>query len=772
MRTPHISRLAAVALGSAALVLPLTAVAPVHAAPADQPAPKAAKAKTTKTVVPTLEARAQLSADYIAKGPESGAKVTEKNGRKGPFPGQVIPGFSAMAEIGDGSFWGLPDNGFGSKANSDDFLLRVYKVKPQWETADGGKGEIKVQKFVQLRDPNHLAGFPIVNEHTKKRLLTGADFDVESLVVNKDGSFWIGEEFGPFLLHFSADGVLLRKPVPMPVPGKASAAGVELVKSASNPHLAKGEEANLRNSKGFEALAASQNGRFLYPILEGYLNGDDKRTRIISQFDTRTNRYTGRTWKYQADTDDNLVGDAFMTDGKKMLIVERDDFWGAESVTKRVYEINLNKVEKDGFLRKELVVDLLKIDNPDGIGMETFPGHGVVKTFTFPFQSVETVVRLKDGRLLIANDNNYPGNDARKPGTPDDTEMVILDLAKKKVEASDPNHIVFAHRGASGYRPEHTLAAYEVAINQCADYIEPDLVSTKDGVLVDRHENEISGTTDVADRPEFADRKATKTIDGSEITGWFTEDFTLAELRTLRAKERLGELRPGSAEFDGLYQVPTFDEVVDLARRSKTCDGKPVGVIPEIKHGSYFDSIGLSQEEGTVKVLEANGYGKKNSPVVIQSFEVGNLQQLNQMTKVQLVQLMDCSGAPADFVASGNTTTYKDMLTPSGMKKVAKYADSVGLCKNLMIPKKKDGSLDKPSDAIKNAHAAGLEVTGWTFRAENSFLPKDFQSSSNPAEIGDMKAEIKTFLAAGMDHVFSDQPDVAVEAVREFKQGK
>ncbi|MEL4356317.1 MULTISPECIES: esterase-like activity of phytase family protein [unclassified Luteococcus] len=758
MRTPHISRLAAVALGTAALVLPLTAVAPVQAAPADKPAPKAVK--TTKTVVPTLDARASLSADYVAKGPESGAKVTPANGRKGPFPGQVIPGFSAMAEIGNGSYWGLPDNGFGAKANSDDFLLRIYQVKPRWETADGGKGTIKVQKFVQLRDPNHNAGFKITNEHTRQRNLTGADFDVESLVVAKDGSFWIGEEFGPYLLHFSADGVLLSKPVPMPG-----------VKSPSSPDLAKGETANLRNSKGFEAMAASQNGRYLYPILEGYLNGDDKRTRVISQFDTRTNKYTGRTWKYQSDTDDNLVGDAFMTDGKRMLVVERDDFWGAKSVTKRIYEINLNKQEKDGFLAKKLVVDLLKIDNPAGIGIKNDPGYGVDKTFQFPFQSVETVVRLKDGRLLVADDNNYPGNDARKPGSPDNTEMIIVDLAKKKVPAANPQHTVFSHRGASGYRPEHTLAAYEEAINQCADYIEPDLVSTKDGVLVDRHENEISGTTDVATRPEFADRKTTKTIDGSKLTGWFTEDFTLAELRSLRAKERLPELRPQNTKFDGLYQVPTFDEVVDLARRSRTCSGKPVGVIPEIKHGSYFDSIGLSQEEGTVKVLEANGYGRKNSPVMIQSFEVGNLKELNQLTKVQLVQLVDCSGAPADLKAAGNTTTYKDMVTPSGMKKIAKYADSVGLCKNVMIPRNADGSLGKPTDAIKNAHAVGLEVTGWTFRAENSFLPKEYRSSANPADIGDMKAEVKAFLAAGMDHVFSDQPDLAVQAVAEYGSG-
>ncbi|MFC6358391.1 esterase-like activity of phytase family protein [Luteococcus peritonei] len=760
MTTPRI-RLALAALGSAALMMPLTTVS-AGAAPADR---ADRPADTVRTTVPTLEARTQLSADHLAKGPASGAKMSPANGRKGPFPGQVIPGFSAMAEIGDGTFWGMPDNGFGAKNNSDDFLLRIYRVKPNWETSTGGSGQMQVQSFVQLRDPNHLIDWKITNQNTRGRNLTGADFDVESLVVNRDGSFWIGEEFGPYLLHFSRDGVLLRDPVPMPYPGRK---GVQ-VKSPGNPTLAAGETPNLRSSKGFEAMAASRNGRYLYPILEGYLDGADKRTRVISQFDTRLNRYTGRTWNYQTDTDDNLVGDAFMTREGSLLVLERDDFWGSKSVTKRVYEVKLNKTERDGFLAKQLVVDLLKIDDPAGIGTKTDgEAYGVGKTFSFPFQSVETVVQLADGRLLFADDNNYPGNDARRAGVPDNTEMIVVDLKRKKVAANPAEHTVFAHRGASGYRPEHTLAAYELAIQQCADYIEPDLVSTSDGVLVDRHENDITGTTDVATRAEFAGRKKTKVIDGSKITGWFTEDFTLAELRTLRAKERLPKIRPESARYDGLYQVPTFEEVVDLARRSKTCSGKPVGVIPEIKHGTYFDSIGLSQEEDTVATLEAAGYGRKKSPVVIQSFEVGNLKELNQMTKVDLVQLIDCSGAPADLEAAGSTTTYKDMVTPAGMKAVAKYADSVGLCKDVMIPKKADGSLGSPTDAIDNAHAAGLDVTGWTFRAENNFLPANFDSSADPAAHGDMKGEIKTFLAAGMDHVFSDQPDVAVQAVREF----
>ena len=771
MRISHTSRITTAAFGAVSLLLPLTAMAPATAAPA-KPAPtttvaSAKTANTVKVTTPTLRARAQLSADHLAKGPDSGAKSSPGNGRQGPYAGQVIPGFSAVVEGNRGHFFAMPDNGFGAKANSDDFMLRIYDVTPQWETelaakSPEGTGGITVNKFIELRDPNRNISWPIVNDSTKKRLLTGADFDLESMVMAKDGSFWIGEEFGPYLLHFGKDGVLLQAPVPLPG-----------VKSPSNPTLAAGEKANLRNSKGFEAMAGSANGRYLYPILEGYLDGADKRTRVIHQFDTLLGRYTGRTWNYQTDTDDNLVGDAFMRPDGALLVLERDDFWGPKAVTKRVYEVKLNKQEKDGFLKKELFVDLLKIDNPGGIGTVRDPGaYGVGTDFSFPFQSVETIVQLRDGRFLTAVDNNYPGNDARHPGQPDNTEMIIFSMDKKKVQAAPADHTVFAHRGASGYRPEHTLAAYEVAINQCADYIEPDLVSTKDGVLVDRHENEISGTTNVADRPEFAGRKATKTVDGTKITGWFTEDFTLAELRTLRAKERLPQLRPENTKFDGLYQVPTFDEVVDLARHSKTCDGKPVGVIPEIKHGTYFDSIGLSQEEKTVATLEANGYGKKNSPVVIQSFEVNNLKELNKMTPVKLVQLIDCSGAPADQVKNGTGTTYKTMVTAAGLKTIALYADSVGYCKDVMIPKKADGSLDKPTQAIQWAHDAGLQVTGWTFRHENNFLPANFDSSTNPADKGDMKAEIKTFLAAGMDHVFSDQPDVAVEAVREFAAGK
>lgn len=322
--------------------------------------------------------------------------------------------------------------------------------------------------------------------------------------------------------------------------------------------------------------------------------------------------------------------------------------------------------------------------------------------------------------------------------------------------------VVIAHRGASGYRPEHTIAAYELAIKQCADYIEPDLVMTKDKVLVDRHENDITGTTDVSTRPEFAARRATKTIDGTKITGWFTEDFTLAELKSLRAKERLPQLRPGSATYDGRFQVPTFEEDLTLAKKSRSCKGKPMGIIPEIKHGSYFDSIGLSMEEEVVRLLHKYGYRDKRDPAVIQSFEVGNLVELNRRTNVKLAQLIDCSGGPADKPG----TLYTSMTTRQGLKKIARYADQVGLCKNVMIPANADGTLGKPTSVIKDAHRAHLTVVGWTFRAENSFLPTEFRSSSDPAAHGNLVGEIQAFLNAGMDQLFTDHPDLGVLAVR------
>jgi glycerophosphoryl diester phosphodiesterase len=341
-------------------------------------------------------------------------------------------------------------------------------------------------------------------------------------------------------------------------------------------------------------------------------------------------------------------------------------------------------------------------------------------------------------------------------------------------QAAQPDEpIVIGHRGASGYRPEHTLASYQLAIEMGADYIEPDLVSTKDGVLVARHENEIGGTTDVGDHPEFGDRFTTKTIDGVAISGWFTEDFTLAELKTLRARERIPAVRPDNAAFDGQFEIPTLQEVIDLVKRTEKSEPNRargrIGIYPETKHPTYFDSIGLSLEEELVEVLHKNGYRGPNSPVFIQSFEVGNLMELNEMTRLPLVQLVSDTGAPYDFVVSGDPRTYADMVTPAGLTEVATYADGIGANKNLIFPRDAANNLLAQTTLIADAHAVDLIVHAWTFRAENTFLPNEFRQG-NPADadymiqFGDLIGEIQLFLDAGLDGFFTDQPDLGVEA--------
>jgi glycerophosphoryl diester phosphodiesterase len=349
------------------------------------------------------------------------------------------------------------------------------------------------------------------------------------------------------------------------------------------------------------------------------------------------------------------------------------------------------------------------------------------------------------------------------------TQVAVATVAERQVDRGEGPRLplVIGHRGASGYRPEHTLASYQLAIDMGADYIEPDLVSTSDHVLVARHENEIGGTTDVAGHPEFAGRRTTKTIDGNPVTGWFTEDFTLAELRTLRARERLPDLRPANTAFDGLYQVPTFQEVIDLAKRVG------VGIYPETKHPTYFDSIGLSLEEPLVATLHANGYRGRNAPVFIQSFEVANLKELNRRTRVPLVQLLDATGRPYDFVVAGDPRTYADLATPEGLAEIATYADGVGPNKSLIVPRDPDGNLLDPTSLVRDAHRAGLQVHPWTFRKENNFLPNDFRQG-NPASpeflraTGDAPAEFRLFYRLGVDGLFSDHPDTAVAARHQF----
>ncbi|MFI6706785.1 glycerophosphodiester phosphodiesterase family protein [Nonomuraea sp. NPDC050478] len=313
--------------------------------------------------------------------------------------------------------------------------------------------------------------------------------------------------------------------------------------------------------------------------------------------------------------------------------------------------------------------------------------------------------------------------------------------------------VVIGHRGASAHRPEHTLLSYEAAIAMGADYIEPDLVPTKDGVLVARHENEISQTTDVAQRAEFAGRRATKTIDGRAVTGWFTEDFTLAELKTLRARERVPDLRPDNTAFDGTAQIPTFEEVVELALRHG------VGVYPETKHPTYFDSIGLSLEEPLLETLERNRVRK----AYIQSFETANLRELSGRTRLPLVQLIGATGAPYDWVAAGNGRTYDDMVTPEGLREVARYAGAIGVDTRRVLPVGADGRTLEPTALVRDAHRGRLDVHVWTVRNENSQLPADHRlgnpdSPAYPRATGDVAGFLGRLLELGVDGAFCDDP--------------
>ncbi|KAF1005632.1 MAG: Glycerophosphodiester phosphodiesterase, periplasmic [Luteibacter sp.] len=328
--------------------------------------------------------------------------------------------------------------------------------------------------------------------------------------------------------------------------------------------------------------------------------------------------------------------------------------------------------------------------------------------------------------------------------------------------------LVIGHRGASALRPEHTLASYAVAIQDGADFVEPDLVSTKDGALVIRHENEIGGTTDVAQHPEFASRRTTKTVDGMKITGWFTEDFTLAELKTLRARERLADIRKANTAYDGQFTVPTLDEMIEFVAAESSARGRVIGIIPEIKHSTYFRGIGLPMEDKVLATLDAHAY-TRTAPVEIQSFEIGNLKYLHGKLgkthpNVRLLQLMD---APEQHPADAPDTTYATMMTPAGLKAIATYADAIGPSTRSIIPLAKDGKLAPVAPLVHDAHAAGLEVHPYTFRPENHFLAADFRNDAGDAarnEEGSVK-EIRAYLATGIDAFFTDDPALGRKAV-------
>ncbi|MDJ0733020.1 MAG: glycerophosphodiester phosphodiesterase family protein [Nostocaceae cyanobacterium] len=527
-----------------------------------------------------LKGFASLSADTFAEGPQSGndngnGEPISANGRTGPFEGQPVQGFSGVqfAPGGGGSYWFLSDNGFGNQRNSGDYLLRLYQVKPDFKTNTDGDGTVEVEGFVQLSDPDNKIPFDIVNEGTTNRLLTGGDFDIESFVIDGNGDIWVGDEFGPYILHFDSTGKLKEAPIPTP----------------NIPQL-------------------------------NTLNGESP--------------------------------------------------------------------------------------------------------------------------------------------------------------------IVIGHRGASGERPEHTLAAYKLAIEQGTDFIEPDLVATKDGILVARHENEISRTTDVAERPEFADRQTTKIIDGKEVTGWFTEDFTLTELKTLNARERLPQLRSTEFDNDGL-KIPTLSEIIDLVKQVEAETGKKIGIYPETKHPTFFASegIGLDGEKINInlgeKLIETLVAEEFTDPerIYIQSFEVGNLKELNDTimpnagVDIPLVQLIGGGGSPYDLAASGDTRTYDDLSTPEGLTEIATYADGIGPSKRRIIPATTvnenrdaqandvngDGSisdadrvLGEPTSLIEDAHAAGLLVHPYTLRDEGFYLANDYN--------GNAVREYEQLIELGADGFFTDFP--------------
>ncbi len=346
---------------------------------------------------------------------------------------------------------------------------------------------------------------------------------------------------------------------------------------------------------------------------------------------------------------------------------------------------------------------------------------------------------------------------------PVDPVVPVARSARSRTGRGAP--LVIGHRGASGYRPEHTLASYELAARMGADFMEPDVVITRDGVLVCRHEPEIGGTTDVAEHREFADRRTTKQLNGRAVTGWFADDFTLAELRTLRAVERLPHLRQENTLYDGRFTVPTLQEVFTLRRDLSRRLGRELGVYPETKHPTYFQDAGLPLEARLVGLLRRNGLNRPDAPIFVQSFETTNLRALRALgLRTRVVQLIGARGAPHDLVTAGDPRTYADLTSPEGLREIARYGDGIGPDKGLVIPLDEDGALGRPTDLVDHAHAAGLVVHPYTFRAENTFLPADLRRGAVASDFGKAIDEQVAFLQVGIDGLFTDHADIGVIA--------
>ncbi|MEU9750870.1 glycerophosphodiester phosphodiesterase [Streptomyces niveus] len=334
-----------------------------------------------------------------------------------------------------------------------------------------------------------------------------------------------------------------------------------------------------------------------------------------------------------------------------------------------------------------------------------------------------------------------------------------------------PVPTIVGHRGASGYRPEHTLGSYQLALDMGAHVIEQDLVPTKDGHLVCRHENDITGTTDVADHPEFAGRKTTKSVDGVSLTGWFTEDFTLAELKKLRAKERIPQSRPHSTLYNGRWEIPTFEEVLRWADQEGRRRGEPVWLYVETKHPTYFGGLGLGLEERLAKLLRRYGRDRRDSPLFLQSFEPTSMQRMAKLVSTPRVVLFDAANTqPWDFKQSGDPRFVADLIKPEGLKWIASFAQGIGPWVDLIIPKDATGKLGKPTTLVRDAHAKGLILHPYTMRNENSFLPADFRIGTDPNAYGDAFGAFKTYFEQGIDGIFTDNPDTGLLAAADFNK--
>jgi hypothetical protein len=375
---------------------------------------------------PVLVGRAVLPALTFAGPPASGAHVLPSgagtiNGVTFPLPGQPVEGFSAIVDgRSPGEFLAMEDNGFGDKANSQDFLIRAYYVRPQFKTADGGSGTVVVDDFIAFRDPHHRIGFPIVNEGTAGRLLTGGDIDPESLQRGRDDDLWVGDEFGPWILHFDSSGVLLEPPFAMP----------DGIVSPNNPLLKDGALPTHPKSRGLEGMAITPNRKYLYAALEGATLADpDRSRRYVYEFSTEDRAFTGRVLQYRTEAPGNLVADMWAVDNHRLVVIERDLGSGVNALFRRIYLVDLRRTDPAGFLVKTQLVDLTKIPDPDLVSLPAIhPGDlGLGDPFWVMCESVEAVHLVEGNRLLVGCDNNLP-NSGRNPGLPDDNEFILVDV--------------------------------------------------------------------------------------------------------------------------------------------------------------------------------------------------------------------------------------------------------------------------------------------------------------------------------------------------------